>query len=223
MSIKVYCAISAIWRHANQQIQFSDDWEWSNDIDDDLACGFSELNFNTKPEIILKNFRSPENWEIVAISGGAFNPDDFEPASIDISELAELIAPIVDWDTYYDTIIVPFRLDPNKWMQSDTLAKLIAMGQVGDDSTLRTDGVIATSFNSGYFDYYVNGCIELNIEVESDDKTEATELASKEIKKYLLNDFRSEIERLLPEMEGDLDFDESIQVFAAPNWVLIQR
>ena len=222
MSTKVYCAISTVWRHANQPIQFSDDWEWSDDIDDDLNCGFSELNLNSKANI-LEEFRAPKNWSVLSTSAAPYNPDDFEPESIDIDEITLLIPAKVDWDSYFDTLIIPFRFDPNKWMASDTQGKLAAMGQVDDDSSLRSDGVIATSFNSGYFDYYVSACIEFHIEVDTDDGDEAIEMATKEINLYLQSNFSNEIQRILPVMDGDPNFDESISIFLAPNWVFIQQ
>jgi hypothetical protein len=97
------------------------------------------------------------------------------------------------------------------------------MGQVDGDSSLRSDGVIATSFNSGYFDYYVSACIELHIETDTDDGEEAIEMAKKELNLYLQSDFSSEIQRILPEMDGDPNFDESISIFLAPNWVFIKQ
>jgi hypothetical protein len=208
-----------VWRHANQAIQFSSDWEWSDDIDDDLNCGFSELNLNSKPNI-LKEFKAPKNWSVLSTSAAPYNPDDFEPESIDVEEISLLIPAKVDWDSYFNTLIVPFRFDPNKWMASDTKGKLVAMGQVDGDSSLRSDGVIATSFNSGY---YVSACIELHIETDTDDGEEAIEMAKKELNLYLQSDFSSEIQRILPEMDGDPNFDESISIFLAPNWVFIKQ
>ena len=221
MSTKVYCAISTVWRHANQAIQFSDDWEWSDDVDDDLNCGFSELNFNSKHSI-LEKFSPPKNWEVLSTSAAPYNPDDFDPESIDRKEISLLIPAMVNWDSYFTTLIIPFGFNPNKWLESDTQSKLEAMGQVGDLSSLRSDGVIASTFNSVYFDYYVSACIEFHIDVDSDDAVEAREIATSELKLYLKRDFSGEIQRVLPEIEGDPDFDESISIFLAPNWVFIQ-
>ena len=221
MSTKVYCAISTVWRHANQAIQFTDGWEWSDDVDDDLNCGFSKLNLNSKPDI-LANFRAPSNWQVLSTSTAPYNPDDFHPESFDRKKISLLIPAKVNWDPYFTTLIIPFRFDPNKWLESDTQGKLEAMGQVDDGSTLRSDGVIASSFNSGYFDYYVSACIELHIDVETDDADEAIKIATNELNLYLKNDFSGDIQRVLPEIEGDPDFDESISIFLAPNWVFIQ-
>ena len=223
MSTKINGIISAVWRHANLPIQFSEEWEWSNDIDDDLNAGFyGWVNLNSTADI-LENFVAPDNWEVLATSAASFDLDEFQPEALDMDEKSVLINPQINWNTYLDTIIVPFRFDPNLWMGLDTQGKLEAMGQVEGESSLRSDGVIFTESNSGYFDYYVSGCIEISIEVDSDDRTKAIEMASDELKTYMGGGFSQEIGRLLPRLEGNQDFDEFVELYRVPNWVLIER
>ncbi len=222
MKSKVNCIITAIWKHSNLPIQFSEEWEWTEDINDDLNAGFYGWVNPSSTADILRDFIPPKNWEVLSTSNAPFDLEEYQADKVDMSKMSVFMPSQVSWSSYLDTLIVPFRFDLNTWMEIDTQERLIAMGQVESDQSFRSDGVLFTELNSGYFDYYVSGAIELSIEVDSVDGLKAKQLAAEYLRDYLATGFSKEMRRLLPEFKGDPNFDESIDLYLIPNWVLIQ-
>lgn len=217
------CIISAIWRHSNIQINLSDDWYWSDDIDQDLHDAWEGWNLSSLP-FILKNVEFPPNWVIGEVIESPYVPNPLDHESMEL-----FLPPKPIWSkiasafpSWFTDFIIPNQVDPIEWIEQSREEKLQTMGQAEGFSQVNDDNWVSLN-NTIYFDFYVSGAISVSIETFANTTKEATILAKQELEKFFDSNFEKKLSRALPNLHGDPNLDESIAVLEAPHWVMISK
>ena len=218
-----------VWKHSNVKFQFSDDWEWGDDPEQDLDDSIGNLprawSMGTSPEA-LKDLKLPEQWAMISYGGAAIDATEAELSSTENENLErfELIQDsTVPWErpSYEENTVVPFRFDPVRWAEIGADEKLEVLGVTPADG-LRSDGVLFSTFDTHYFDFYISGYIFVEINIDAPTRAAARDLASQELKVFIDSELVGALLNVLPKFTGDPNFDESIELYRIPNWVYLE-
>ena len=204
--------ISALWKHSNIEIQLGDDWEWSDDPDQDLYDAWNGWNSISTPDI-LNDIEFPTNWTKAGSVKSLFYPE------LDtIDQMDFLVTPTPEWQkiaaslpSWFGTLIIPSGEDPSSWAEKSSDEKLEAIGDY------ESSGINYQV----YFDFYVCGVVTFALQIDEKEDVDPIETAKDQLDKFLEQDFRLRLEKALPTMDGDPNLDESIEIIAAPHWVMI--
>lgn len=201
--------LSALWKHSNIEIQLGDDWEWSDDPNQDLYDAWNGWNSNSTPDI-LNDIEFPSNWTKAGSVQSLFYPE------LDtIDQMDFLVTPTPEWQkiaaslpSWFGTLIIPSGEDPSAWAVKSSDEKLEAIGDY------ESSGINYQV----YFDFYVCGAITLTL--DENREADSVAAAKADVYKFLEQKFRSQLEKALPAMDGDPNLDESVEIIAAPHWVM---
>lgn len=204
--------ISALWKHSNIEIQLGDDLEWGDDPDQDLYDAWKDWNSNSTPDI-LNEIKFPSNWTKLGSVESLFYPD------LDvIDQMDFVITPTQEWQkiaaslpSWFGTLIIPCGENPAAWTEKSSEEKLES---IGDHESSGINYQV-------YFDFYVCGAITFALQIDEKEEADPIAAAKAQLNKFLDQDFRLQLEKALPTMDGDSNLDESIEIIAAPHWVMI--
>jgi hypothetical protein len=221
LEIEIKFAFSVVWKHANYRLIFSDDWEWTDNVSDDLLDGFGdfleEMESGTDPRI-LEGLQLRDNWTMLSSgkSTYAWKYVDFDV--LDKEKLIEVLPARHLWNDEYGscTYIVPWDFEVEKWGSLSRYEKLEAMDQ-------NEDGSFSGFNNEGYFDFYVIGQVEAVALVEASSSETAQEVFLNQFNEYAAKSLPSALSELMPDPEILEMVDESVSLEYVPNWLYIEK
>ena len=166
MKFDINFAFSLVWKHSNYRLIFSEGWEWTENISDDLQDGFGdfleELESGTDPRI-LEQLELPSNWKHLSSGKSTY---EWKYVEFDVLEKEHLVQVLPARHTWNDgnsgssTYIVPADFEVEKWETLSREDKLDAMG-------LDEDADFSEISNEVTFDYYVIGQVEAVAAIEA--------------------------------------------------------
>lgn len=204
------------------ECQLGDDWEWGDDPLQDLIDAYGDGWVSSGPAV-LNNLSLPANWKAIECFPAAIDPSEFW--DVDLSDYELIVDSTQYWKDIWQhpkyacesTLVIPFREDLNAFLNLSNIDMLENMGPAG---------MLLNSFNTNYFDFYVSGAAHIEISVNAETEELALKLAKDQLTSYLQDQFPNNLEMLIQELSsrgGNPDFDETVDVLSAPNWVYLSK
>ncbi len=221
MEFQIKFAFSLVWKHSNYRLIFSDGWEWSENVSDDLHDGFGdfleELDSGTDPKI-LDQLDLLDNWTLLSSGKSTFVWKYTEFEVLEKENLIQVLPPRHNWKDEYGacTYIVPSDLEVEKWESLTRAEKLEAMDQ-------SEEGSFSGLSNERYFDFYVIGQVEAVAAIDADNMDSAQEKFLNQFNDYAIKTLPTALISLMPDPELLDQVDEVVTLEFVPNWLYVER